>query len=84
MAGEPGFEPGLTASKAAVLPLHNSPVVGVTGFEPAASRSQSARSTPELHPEVVGERGFEPPRDCSHYALNVARLPFRHLPWLPD
>ena len=25
-------------------------VVGVTGIEPAASRSQSARSTPELHP----------------------------------
>ena len=79
LAGELGFEPKLTASKAAVLPLHHSPildksfisplnikfrgaprvapsslersmVVGVTGIEPAASRSQSARSTTELHP----------------------------------
>ena len=31
-------------------------------------------------PRVVGRRGLEPPRDCSHYDLNVARLPFRHLP----
>ena len=53
LAGEPGFEPGLTASKAAVLPLHNSPMVGVTGIEPAASRSQSARSSPELHPVML-------------------------------
>ena len=27
LAGEPGFEPGLTAPKAAVLPLHNSPML---------------------------------------------------------
>ncbi len=27
---------------------------------------------------VVPKEGFEPTRPCGHYALNVARLPFRH------
>ena len=27
---------------------------------------------------LVRERGLEPPQDCSHYHLKVARLPFRH------
>jgi hypothetical protein len=26
----------------------------------------------------VPKVGFEPTRGCPHYALNVARLPFRH------
>ena len=34
--------------------------VGVPGIEPSASRSQSERSTDELHP-VVDAEGFEPP-----------------------
>ena len=29
--------------------------------------------------EVVPRAGVEPARPCGHYALNVARLPFRHL-----
>ncbi len=28
---------------------------------------------------VVPREGFEPTQACAHYALNVARLPFRHL-----
>jgi hypothetical protein len=28
---------------------------------------------------VVRTRGLEPPQDCSHYHLKVARLPFRHV-----
>src|SRR5579859_1361057 len=28
--------------------------------------------------DLVRERGLEPPQDCSHYHLKVARLPFRH------
>ena len=27
---------------------------------------------------MVPKVGFEPTRPCGHYALNVARLPFRH------
>ena len=27
---------------------------------------------------MVPKEGFEPTRPCGHYALNVARLPFRH------
>ena len=27
---------------------------------------------------VVPKEGFEPTHPCGHYALNVARLPFRH------
>ena len=29
--------------------------------------------------DVVPRAGVEPARPCGHYALNVARLPFRHL-----
>lgn len=29
-------------------------------------------------PSLVPKGGFEPPRPYGHYALNVARLPFRH------
>lgn len=45
--------------------------IGGAGF-----RNRCITILPPLH--QVPERGFEPPRDCSHYALNVARLPFRH------
>ena len=30
---------------------------------------------------VVPKVGFEPTRANAHYALNVARLPFRHFGW---
>ena len=30
------------------------------------------------HAVVVPKVGLEPTRPCGHYALNVARLPFRH------
>lgn len=35
----------------------------------------------QRHPTfgVVPRAGVEPARPCGHYALNVARLPFRHL-----
>jgi hypothetical protein len=36
------------------------------------------RLTPGLPVSPVPKRGLEPPRDCSHYALNVACLPFHH------
>ena len=29
--------------------------------------------------DMVPRAGVEPARPCGHYALNVARLPFRHL-----
>ena len=32
---------------------------------------------------LVPRAGFEPARPCGHYALNVARLPFRHLGLVP-
>ena len=32
----------------------------------------------KLNQTMVRERGLEPPQDCSHYHLKVARLPFRH------
>ena len=33
---------------------------------------------------MVPRVGFEPTRPKGHYALNVARLPFRHLGSLPE
>jgi hypothetical protein len=61
------------------------------GFEPTASASAGLRSIllsyertnsagqadAEITP-LVPKVGFEPTRPCGHYALNVARLPFRH------
>ena len=48
-----GIEPTYPAWKAGVLPLNYTRRVGVTGFEPAASWSQTRRSSQaEPHPEV--------------------------------
>ena len=49
-----GIEPTYLAWKASVLPLNYTRVkVGVTGFEPATSWSQTRRSSQaEPHPEV--------------------------------
>jgi hypothetical protein len=48
------------------------------GFEPMASASAGLRSNPLSYRRVVPKVGFEPTRPNGHYALNVARLPFRH------
>ena len=46
MADSQGFEPRLTESKSAVLPLHHeSKMVGAAGFEPATACSQSKCTT---------------------------------------
>ena len=49
-----GIEPTYPAWKAGVLPLNYTREVGVTGFEPATSWSQTRRSSQaEPHPESV-------------------------------
>lgn len=51
--------------------------VGVRGIEPPTSRSQTERSTDELHPEVP-RVGVEPTRLVSHSILSAACIPFHH------
>ena len=54
-----GIEPTYPAWKAGVLPLNYTRRVGVTGFEPAASWSQTRRSSQaEPHPDVPFTYGF--------------------------
>ena len=49
-----GIEPTYPAWKAGVLPLNYTRKVGVTGFEPATSWSQTRRSSQaEPHPDVL-------------------------------
>ena len=49
-----GIEPTYPAWKAGVLPLNYTRTVGVTGFEPATSWSQTRRSSQaEPHPDRV-------------------------------
>ena len=49
-----GIEPTYPAWKAGVLPLNYTREVGVTGFEPATSWSQTRRSSQaEPHPDVL-------------------------------
>lgn len=55
-----GVAPSSPACRTGILLLNHgsASVVGVTGIAPAASRSRTARSTTELHPETHrGERG---------------------------
>ena len=48
-----GIEPTYLAWKASVLPLNYTRKVGVTGFEPATSWSQTRRSSQaEPHPDI--------------------------------
>lgn len=77
MAGVEGVEPstlGFGGPCAARLRHTPKKLVRHTGFEPAASRSQAARSTSELMPEeMVGDRGFglltsRPPAERSDLA----------------
>ena len=54
-----GIEPTYPAWKAGVLPLNytrrnSCAVIGVTGFEPAASWSQTRRSTKLSHTPLLG------------------------------
>ena len=58
-----GIEPTYPAWKAGVLPLNYTRTIGVTGFEPATSWSQTRRSSQaEPHPDVVVLVTF--PRDA--------------------
>ena len=63
-----GIEPTYPAWKAGVLPLNYTRRVGVTGFEPAASWSQTRRSSQaEPHPDgVVLYHFLLPLRDTRH------------------
>ena len=63
-----GIEPTYPAWKAGVLPLNYTREVGVTGFEPATSWSQTRRSSQaEPHPDgVVLYHFLLPLRDTRH------------------
>ncbi len=37
--------------------------------------NKKTRLTADFQVDSVPKEGFEPSRDCSHHALNVARLP---------
>ena len=52
----------------------------LAGFEPTASASAGLRSIQlsYKHSFIVPKERFELSRPYGHYALNVARLPFRH------
>ena len=74
-----GIEPTYLAWKASVLPLNYTRGVGVTGFEPATSWSQTRRSSQaEPHPVSVFSC---PPNSLArrqgilyHYCLNMSTL----------
>ena len=75
-----GVAPSSPACRTSVLLLNYGSVVGVTGIAPAASRSRTARSAPELHPGIIGglashsiaeREGLEPPTRC-HRATRLA------------
>lgn len=56
-----GIEPTYPAWKAGVLPLNYTREVGVTGFEPATSWSQTRRSSQaEPHPESISHIPSKP------------------------
>ena len=53
----------------------------LAGLEPTTSASAGLRSVQlsyKRHLKLVPKGRFELPRPYGHYALNVARLPFRH------
>ena len=56
--------------------------VRLVGLEPTTSASAGLRSIQLSHRRmgncVVPKEGLEPSCPYGHYALNVARLPFRH------
>ena len=68
-----GIEPTYPAWKAGVLPLNYTRIsVGVTGFEPATSWSQTRRSSQaEPHPEAVHRRVT---RDAKYILLDKSKI----------
>ena len=50
----------------------------LVGFEPTASASAGLRSNPLSYRRLVPKVRFELTHPYGYYALNVARLPFRH------
>ncbi len=60
MDTEPGFEPGFTVSKTAVLPLDDSVMVLATGVQPASIRLKGGGFSIKLHQYVVSLLGVEP------------------------
>ena len=50
--------------------------MGIAKTRPMAAKIDILRL--DLLVLLVPKMGFEPTRPCEHYALNVARLPFRH------
>ena len=70
-----GIEPTYPAWKAGVLPLNYTRIlgferIGVTGFEPATSWSQTRRSSQaEPHPEVFSRPQALPPDDEVKYTI---------------
>ena len=67
-----GIEPTYLAWKASVLPLNYTRIkVGVTGFEPAASWSQTRRSSQtEPHPVILFSLSYFPD-DKSYYIIVI-------------
>ncbi len=58
----------------------------LAGLEPTTSASAGLRSILLSYKrlKMVPKGRFELPRPCGHYALNVARLPFRHFGMMAD
>jgi hypothetical protein len=50
----------------------------LAGLEPTTSAFAGLRSIQLSYKRLVPKERFELSRPCEHYALNVARLPFRH------
>ena len=71
MARTLGLEPKPTVLETAMLPITPGPyMVGVAGFEPATSWSQTKRSTKLSHTSMVRLEGFEPSRYCYQWILS--------------
>ncbi len=70
MARSAGFEPTASAS-AGLRSIQLS-------YERPLFMMATRRAPVSVELRMVPKVGFEPTRPCGHYALNVARLPFRH------
>ena len=70
----PGGESDISSGKPCGRPAigHLLPLVLIPGGDKAAWKFLRCGVA------LVPKGGFEPPRPNGHYALNVARLPFRH------
>jgi hypothetical protein len=85
LVAEPGFEPGHTASKAAVLPLHNSAFFtwyrrsdsNRHGGRPPSVFETDVSTIPPLRPKVVPRGGIEPPARGFSVHCSTPELP-RH------